>query len=283
MIPRILHYCWFGGEKSALVKECMASWTKAFPQDVWTIMEWNETNCDLNRNEFVKSAAKLKNWAFVSDWVRLKVLYEYGGVYLDTDVEVYKSFEDLLSLNGFLGYRGDSTAATAILGFEPHNPFVAALIGLYEGAVWVDEKAFLIEIELPNGEKHVCGANNDVFTQLLSFRYRDLRLDGKLSRTDDFVLFPKEEFEIGRIIGRGHCVHRCSGSWFPYSSKQESKKAVLRIAKRIPIIHGDALLRRISHIDFLVKAKGAISGAPERSCRGDAAPCQSGRKRKRCG
>lgn len=74
MIPKNLHYCWFGGEIPAHLKKCMASWPKAFPKDNWTILEWNDSNCDLNCNEFVRAMAQEKKWAVVSDWFRLKAL-----------------------------------------------------------------------------------------------------------------------------------------------------------------------------------------------------------------
>ncbi len=247
MIPHVLHYCWFGGEVPAHLRECMDSWPKAFPKERWTILEWNESNCDLNCSEFVRVMAREKKWGFVSDWFRVQALYEHGGIYLDTDVEVYKSFEDLFALPGFLGYMYDSVVATAVLGFEPHNPFLYELLRLYEHIKWVDPAACLSEIYLPNGERHICQNNNMVFTHLISCLYPDIRLDGKRHVTNDFVIFPKEEFEIGKIIGRGHCVHRCDGSWIPSSKKRERTKAILRLAKRTPLIHGDALLRRVSH------------------------------------
>ena len=84
MIPKIIHYCWFGGStKPKLVKDCILSWKIFFPN--YEIIEWNEKNSDLNE-PFVKAAYNLKKWAFVSDYVRLTKVYEYGGLYLDTDM-----------------------------------------------------------------------------------------------------------------------------------------------------------------------------------------------------
>ena len=85
MIPKVIHYCWFGrGEKSELIKKCMASWSRVLPE--YTLKEWNEDNFDIASVPFVKEAYEHRKWAFVSDYVRLHALYHDGGVYMDTDV-----------------------------------------------------------------------------------------------------------------------------------------------------------------------------------------------------
>lgn len=102
MIPKVIHYCWFGGTplpKSAL--NCIESWKKYFPD--YEIKEWNETNFDINCCEYVKEAYQEKKWAFVSDYARFWILYNYGGVYFDTDVEVIKSMDELLKMGSFMG------------------------------------------------------------------------------------------------------------------------------------------------------------------------------------
>ena len=91
MIPKVVQYCWFGGKKKTkLIKDCIKSWKRYLPD--YKIIEWNEKNSDL-AHPFVIEAYKLKKWAFVSDYIRLKVLYDFGGIYLDTDMMVLKSFE----------------------------------------------------------------------------------------------------------------------------------------------------------------------------------------------
>ena len=89
MIPKIIHYCWFGGnELSELAERCIESWKRYCPD--YKIIEWNESNFDLDCSDFVKEAYQAKKWAFVSDYARLKIIYDHGGIYLDTDVEVIK-------------------------------------------------------------------------------------------------------------------------------------------------------------------------------------------------
>lgn len=96
MIPKIIHYCWFGGNPlSEEAKYYISTWKKYCPD--YEIREWNESNFDINENDYCREAYEKKKWAFVTDYVRLKALYEFGGVYMDTDVEVVKSLDPLLS------------------------------------------------------------------------------------------------------------------------------------------------------------------------------------------
>ena len=102
MIPKIIHYCWFGGKPLPQnVEMCIKSWREKCPD--YEIILWNENNYDINCNTFVRNAYQNKAWAFVSDYARLQIVYENGGIYLDTDVELLKSLNSLLDLNLFLG------------------------------------------------------------------------------------------------------------------------------------------------------------------------------------
>ena len=91
----IIHYCWFGGEKPQKVKDCIESWKKFCPS--FEIKEWNETNYDVNKNSFLKKCYEARKFAFVSDYARFDILYEHGGLYLDTDVEIIKDISPLLN------------------------------------------------------------------------------------------------------------------------------------------------------------------------------------------
>lgn len=103
-IPKIIHYCWFGkNPKDKTVRKCIRSWRKYCPE--YEIIEWNESNFDVNSIPYTAQAYACRKWAFVSDYARLKIIYEYGGIYLDTDVELKKPLDCLLSYNGFLGFE----------------------------------------------------------------------------------------------------------------------------------------------------------------------------------
>jgi hypothetical protein len=106
MIPRKIHYCWFGNNalpKSA--QDCISSWKRFLPE--YEIVRWDESNFDVNQNAYVQEAYKAKKWAFVSDFARMKILYENGGLYFDTDVELIKSLDEILRAGAYLGCERD--------------------------------------------------------------------------------------------------------------------------------------------------------------------------------
>lgn len=133
MIPKIIHYCWYGhNPKSKLILHCINSWKEYFPD--YEIHEWNEENTNLEENQYIKTAYANKKWAFVSDYVRMKVLYEYGGIYFDTDVEVIKKFpKDLFTLSAFSGIESFSMKVNPGLVFacEPQNILVGKMLDSY--------------------------------------------------------------------------------------------------------------------------------------------------------
>ena len=115
-IPKVIHYCWFGGNpKPKLVQKCIHSWKKYCPD--YEIIEWNESNFDISSCPlYVRQAYDVKKWAFVSDYARLKIIHTCGGIYLDTDVELIKSLDSLLEYNAFFGFEDGKYVATG-LGF----------------------------------------------------------------------------------------------------------------------------------------------------------------------
>lgn len=116
MIPKKIHYCWFGrGEKPKLAKKCIASWKKYCPD--YEIIEWNEDNFDVNLNGYTKWCYENKKYAFLSDYVRLLVVYQNGGVYFDTDVEIVKNIDFLLDDQAFFGFETDNLEVNTGLAF----------------------------------------------------------------------------------------------------------------------------------------------------------------------
>lgn len=139
MIPKTIHYIWLGGKpKSKLTEVCINTWKRNLPN--YKIIEWNESNLDLqnlcNENRFLKKCVELKLWAFVSDYLRLWVLCNKGGIYLDTDVEVLKTFDDLLNESVFMGYEANNYIGTAVIGAEKDNKLVKRLLDFYEKDIW---------------------------------------------------------------------------------------------------------------------------------------------------
>ena len=130
-IPKIIHYVWVGNnEKPKDIKRCMETWKKHLKD--YEIIEWNEKNFDINSNKFVKEAYESKKWAYVSDYIRAYAIYNYGGIYLDTDVLVVESLDSLLKNKAFVGYENPQYPFTAVFGAEKNHPFLKSILDYYE-------------------------------------------------------------------------------------------------------------------------------------------------------
>lgn len=135
MIPKIIHYCWFGRNplpQSAI--KCIHSWKKFFPD--YEIKEWNEDNFDVNIISYTAEAYEAKKYAFVSDYARMWVLYNYGGIYFDTDVEVIKPMKDIVENGPFMGIESESEHKSIVnpglgLGFDKNNQICKKIVDLY--------------------------------------------------------------------------------------------------------------------------------------------------------
>lgn len=134
MIPKIIHYCWFGrGEIPQLAKDCIASWQMYMPD--WEYKLWNEDNFNVSQTPYTKEAYDAKKFAFVSDYVRLWALCSEGGLYLDVDFVVFKPFDDLLHLKAFAGFEGSkhSPLMMGVIASEPHGIWVKEQLDAYQG------------------------------------------------------------------------------------------------------------------------------------------------------
>lgn len=205
MIPKIIHYCWFGrNKKSKSVLKCIQSWKKHCPD--YKIIEWNEDNFDINCIPFVKEAYEAKKWAFVTDYARLKIIYENGGIYLDTDVEVIKSFDNLLTLEAFAGFEGEKNIATGLgFGAEKGQKMISELMQDYHGRHFSDE----------NCKNLICPIiNTDIFIK------HGLQQDGTKQCINGVTVFPKEYFNPKdnqtyelNITENTYSIHHYDASW----------------------------------------------------------------------
>lgn len=131
MIPKIIHYVWVGNNpKPKDVKKCMKTWKKHLKD--YEIIEWNESNFDINSHPFVKKAYEAKKWAYVSDYIRMYAIYNYGGIYLDTDVLVLDNFDKFLDNKVFVGFERENYPFTAVFGAEKKNKFIKKLLDYYD-------------------------------------------------------------------------------------------------------------------------------------------------------
>lgn len=181
MIPKIIHYCWFGGaEKSKLIEKCIDSWKKYCPD--WQIIEWNESNFDVNTNLFCAQAYSNKKWAFVSDYARFDILNRMGGVYMDTDVEILKPIDCFLENSLFAGHETDEWVAPGlILGSVPNHPILQSVLEAYS------QNAFLNE------------AGNEVHTTVgqyftVALNQHGIQLNGKCQKVNGAAIYSKEYF-----------------------------------------------------------------------------------------
>ncbi len=155
MIPNTIHYCWFGGNpKSDLILRCIDSWKKYCPD--YEIIEWNESNFDVNIISYVKDAYSAKKWAFVSDYARLWIIYTQGGIYLDTDVLLHNTLDELLSHNCWLASDDVRYVATGLgFGAQKGHPLIKAIMDEYEtysfttGKTCVQLNTQVLETQLP--------------------------------------------------------------------------------------------------------------------------------------
>ena len=214
MIPKKIHYCWFGrGELPALAQKCIASWKKYCPD--YEIIQWNEDNFDLNYNGYTRYCYENKKWAFLSDYVRLVVIAEQGGIYFDTDVELLKKPDSLLQYGAFYGFENDANVATGLgFGAEAHHPTIEAMKKAYD-EVRPDEQG--------NYPMIVCPALNT--KALLPF---GLKLDGSRQNVGGAEILPWDYFNpyddpTGRLNKTRNTI---SVHW--YSKSWMSKKTILR-------------------------------------------------------
>lgn len=226
LIPKTIHYCWFGGKpKPESVQKCIDSWKKYCPD--FEIKEWNETNYDVHKHPYMEKAYQEKKLAFVPDYARLDIMYNHGGIYLDTDVEVIKDLTPLCELKAFKGFE-TSQAVNDGQGFGcmPGLPIFKEMIACYDG----EEPYELIDGKLQNIESpRLC-------TKVL-LRH-GLKLDGSRQKVADVDIFPAEyfcpkSFTTGKIkiTKNTYSIHHFDASW---KDKGEQKYiALMRFLNRL--------------------------------------------------
>lgn len=206
-IPKTIHYCWFGcNPKPELAKKCIASWKKYCPD--YEIIEWNEENFDISSAPlYVRQAYEAKKWAFVSDYVRLYVMTLYGGIYMDTDMELIKPIDAFLERQAFSGFEDDSHIAAGIMGCEKGFSMIKELLHYYDNILFCNEDGSLNQTTI-------------VITITNACKKRNYNPNGRYQVVGGFALYPCEVFyplnnQTGmlRKTKSTVAIHWYSGSW----------------------------------------------------------------------
>lgn len=230
MIPKMIHYCWFGrNKKSDLAIKCIESWKKYCPD--YQIIEWNEDNYDVaSAPVFVRQALKKKLWAFATDYIRYDVVYRHGGIYLDTDVELVGSLNPFLNDSAFFGFqKKDRFTVNSGLGFgaEQGNPFLLELKKVYESSSLIidgtvnlqtnsskEESVFIAHGLIPNGKSHVLDNRVQIYAKEYFAPLNNKT--GVMDRTEKTV-----------------AIHWYGKSWEQSAQKVKQKKKRIHELKRI--------------------------------------------------
>ena len=228
MIPKVIHYCWFGRNPlPPLAIRCIKSWKEYFPD--YEIKEWNESNFDVNTIQYTKEAYQAQQYAFVSDYARFWILYHYGGLYFDTDVEVIKSMDDIVTRGAFMGCENEvqrnksytlAVAPGLGIGCNPGSELYGELLELYTTL-------------------HFIKANNFYNTKtVVEYTTEILQKHGllnvnRLQEIEGIFVYPKDyfcpiDYKNGRcmITDNTHSIHHYAASW-----KSEREKLMISIAK----------------------------------------------------
>lgn len=221
LIPKIIHYCWFGkSEKPKLAKKCIESWKKNCPD--YQIIEWNEDNYDITSAPlFVQQAIEAKKWAFATDYIRLKVVYDYGGIYLDTDVEVIKNLDPFLDNKAYFGFETKSRVATGLgFGAIPQRRILSELMKAYETTPFIRPDGSLDVLPCPQRD-------------LDTFLFHGLICDGADQILDDGThIYPQEFFSPCNNLGwvrrtkNTATIHWFTASWHTEEEKKAHAKQV---------------------------------------------------------
>lgn len=227
MIPKIIHYCWFGKKplpKSAI--KCIESWKRYLPD--YEIKEWNEDNFDVNAIPYTAEAYQAKKYAYVSDYARFWILYQYGGLYFDTDVEVIKPLEDLIERGSFMGCEKNASDLNRYpdvnpgigLGVEPQLPFLKEMLDIYAS--------------LSFNEENKNGVYKTIvdYTSEMLHKYGLENKDG-IQQVANITIYPKDYFNPLEHVNQlsitpnTRSIHHYAGTWV--SPKEKFKKGIIKL------------------------------------------------------
>lgn len=237
-IPKIIHYCWFGRNPlPELAQKCIASWRKFLPD--YEIREWNEDNFDVNIIPYTAEAYRAKKYAFVSDYARFWILYKYGGLYFDTDVEVIKPMDDIIARGPFMGCEKEAENGATTLGVAPGlglgvNPglgLIKELLDEYATMHYLDESGHIAE------NKTIVNHTTDLLVRC------GLKDTQEIQQVAGVFIYPKEyfcpkDYITGKmnITDKSVAIHHYGATWKPWEQKLEIRMWQLLGIKKHPLL-----------------------------------------------
>ena len=223
-IPKIIHYCWFGEKEiPEQYRKWMESWRKYCPD--YEIIEWNEKNYDVHKNKYIDEAYEKGEWAFVSDYARIDIINEYGGIYLDADVELIKNIDELLKNHAFCGFESNEYVNYGLgFGSKRNNSILAEIKIYYENKNFIQKNGILNRTSCP-------------FIQTEIMKRHGLRCNGEFQIVDEMSVFPSRvlcgmsphSFRIEKSLVHTYAIHHFSGSWV--KDKREKNNIILAMKK----------------------------------------------------
>lgn len=218
MIPKKIHYCWFGNNpKPYILKKCIKTWKEKCPD--YEIIEWNETNFDINSIPFIKDAYEAKKWAFVTDYARLKIIYDNGGIYLDTDVELLKNLDDLLNADCYLAVQQDGKTIATGLGFgaKKNSEVVKLMLEEYKN----------LKFEVEKMNEIACPLLNTKALTKIGYKYSE-----EIEKINEYntLIYPPKYFDpiapgnSENLLNKdSYSIHHYSATWYPLKTRIKRK------------------------------------------------------------
>lgn len=257
-IPKIIHYVWVGKNPiPSHINDCINTWKKYCPD--YQIIQWDEDNFNIDSNKFAKEAYSQKMWAFVSDYIRLAVLYKYGGIYLDTDMELIQNLDGFLQHRAFSAFESPNYISAGIIGTEKESQWIGEILEVYQNKSFIREDGSLDKTTTPQTITKI--------TERLSpdMQFQDMYQELSCG----LVLYPSEYFypldpstSLMKISENTHAIHHFDGSWTS-TDQQKTRDLKRTLSESYPYLHkinkttiGHKLLRIIIPVYTTYKLKG---------------------------
>jgi len=256
MIPKIIHYCWLSGDPfPELIDNCIKTWKKLLPD--YEFMLWDTKRFPMDTNSWVKEAFETKKYAFAADYIRLHAVYEYGGIYMDTDIEVLKSFDELLRLPYFIGSEGGGIIEAGVFGAEKGANWLGDCLMHYDNRNFVKKDGTFDTMTLPRIMMEHIHRNHSI-TEMSDPKISELSYT---KEDKELVMFPRDYF-CAKNHGTGviektentFSIHHFAMSWLP-----KKKTFLPNLKRKLMTVLGVGFVNTVIKVLGLRKLKRILS------------------------